>query len=56
MKKLCMVFVDMEKAFDRVPREVIWWALRRKGVMEREIMEMYKNSKTLVRMDGERSD
>jgi len=36
-KRLCIVFVDLEKAFDRVPREVIWWALKRKGVMEREI-------------------
>ena len=43
-KELYMVFVDFEKAFDRVPRDVIWWALRRKGVNEREIsaiMEMY---------------
>ena len=58
-KKLYMVFVDLEKAFDRVPRELIWWALRRKGVMEREIMaikEMYSDIKTSVRVECERSE
>ena len=33
-RKLYVVFVDSEKAFDRVPREVIWWELRKKGVIE----------------------
>ena len=33
-KKLYMAFVDLEKAFDRVPQKVIWWALRKLGVEE----------------------
>ena len=30
-RNLYMVFVDLEKAFDIVPKEVMWWLLRRKG-------------------------
>ena len=33
-EKLYMCFVDMEKPFDRVPREVIKWAMRKKGLSE----------------------
>ena len=31
---LYFAFVDLEKAFDRVPRKVIWWAMRKLGVEE----------------------
>ena len=31
---LWMAFVDLEKAFDRVPREMVWWTLRYLGVDE----------------------
>src|ERR1700733_2360735 len=45
-------FVDLEKAFDRVPREVIYWSLRKKGTTEkivRLIKSMYEGTRTSVR-------
>ena len=33
-KRLYIAFVDLEKAFDGVPRKIIWWALRKLGVEE----------------------
>ena len=32
-KPIYFAFVDLEKALDRVPRKVLWWALRRIGSM-----------------------
>ena len=33
-EKSYMCFVDLEKTFDRVPRKVLEWAMRKKGVQE----------------------
>ena len=32
--ELYMCFVDTQKAFDRVPRKVMEWAMRKKGISE----------------------
>ena len=53
-----MAFVDLEKAFDRVPREVVWWVLRYLGVKSVDkwivsvIKAMYEDASTMVRMNG----
>ena len=46
-----MAFVDLEKAFDQVPRKVIWWALRKLGVDEwivRLVQGMYSSARSHV--------
>jgi len=51
-KKVHFGFVDLEKVFDRVPTEVIRWAMRKLGVEEwlvSAVMSMYTGAKTVVR-------
>ena len=50
-KDLHMVFVDLEKAFDRIPRDLIWWCLRKKGVPEeyvKIVQDTYRSCNTKV--------
>ena len=52
-KDLCFAFG--EKSFDRVPRKVLWWALRKVGVDEwliRTMQTMYTSAKSSVRING----
>ena len=54
-----MCLVGMEKAFDRVPRKVMEWAMRRKGVLEvmvRAVMSLYDGAKTRVRVGSAYSE
>ena len=58
-KKLYHVFVDLEKAFDRVPRKAIEWALRRQKIPERlvkTVMCLYVGSKSRVCAAGGTSE
>ena len=58
-KDLWMAFVDLEKAFDRVPRDVVWWALRFLKVEEwvvNVIRAMYQGAITAVKLNGGESE
>ncbi|KAL7844615.1 hypothetical protein SRHO_G00231540 [Serrasalmus rhombeus] len=51
-KELHFVFVDLEKAYDMVPREELWYCMRKSGVAEkyvRVVQDMYEDSETVVR-------
>ena len=54
-RELWWAFVDLEKAFDRVPKKVVEWAMRKLGVEEwlvRAVMAIYKHARTRIRSCG----
>ena len=59
-KDLHMIFIDLEKAYDRIPRDIIWWVLHKRGVTRRYIdviKDMYDGAMTTVRTSaGESSE
>ena len=51
-KGLHMVFIDLEKAYDRVPRQEVWRCMRTKGTPEkyvRLVQDTYEGARTQVR-------
>ena len=58
-QKRDFAFVDLEKAFDMVPREVVRWALRKLGVEEwlvKAVMTMYEKARTMVKTKHRNSE
>ena len=58
-RDLHRVFIDLEKTYDRVFRDIIWWALMRKEISLRYvdlIKDMYEGAVTNVRTCGGLSD
>ena len=55
-KQLYLAFVDLEKAFNRVPRKVLCWALKSLGIEEwavRVIQGMYSKARSRVQVNGQ---
>ncbi|XP_076043771.1 uncharacterized protein LOC143026873 [Oratosquilla oratoria] len=49
---LYLTFIDLEKAYDRVPRSEVWRSMRSKGVKEKYVrmtQDMYRDARTRVR-------
>ena len=51
-RELYCVFVDLEKAYDRVLREELWYCMKKLGMAEKYVQlvqNMYEGSETVVR-------
>ena len=58
-KDLHMIFIDLEKAYDKIPRNVMCWALDKHKVPTkyiRLIKDMYNNVVTSVRINDGNTD
>jgi hypothetical protein len=59
-KDMHMIFIDLEKAYDKVPSNVMWWGLQKHKVSSKYITlikDMYDNVVTSVRTsDGDTND
>ena len=52
-KRIYTCFVDLEKAFDKVPRRVMEWTMSKKGspeILVKAVMSLYEEPETKVRV------
>ena len=57
--KQYLIFVDLKKAYDSVPREALWAALKKFGIPDQLvtiIRSFHENMKAKIRVDGELLD
>jgi hypothetical protein len=59
-KDLHMIFIDLEKVYDKVPMNIMWWVLQKHKISTKYITlikDMYDNAVTSVRIsDGDTND
>ena len=58
-KDLHLVFIDLEKAYDKIPINVMWWSLDNHKVSSKYmtlIKDMYNNVMTSVRTNDDNID
>ena len=51
-RELNCVFMDLEKVYDKVAREELWYCMRKSGIVEKYVQlvqNMYEGSETVVR-------
>ena len=58
-KDLHLVFIDLEKAYDKIPRNAMWWSLDKYKVPSKYVTlmkDMYNNVVTSVRTNNCNTD
>ena len=56
---MCVAFLDLEKAFDSIPRDIVWNCLKRRGVGGRllgSIVSLYRKTRNYVRTGNLQSE
>ena len=58
-KRICTCVIDLEKAFDRVPRRVLEWTMRKKGlpkILIKVVMSLHEEAETKVKVGSRLSE